>query len=60
MNFGSLTVKTKLSWSFGLLIFMLVAISIFSLKALSDANSQFSNYVSGIEVRARLAETVRT
>jgi methyl-accepting chemotaxis protein len=60
MNFKSLSVKAKLSWSFGLLIFMLVAISIFSLKALSDANSQFSNYVSGIEVRARLAETVRT
>src|SRR5471030_3190316 len=60
MNFKSLSVKARLSWSFGLLIFILVAISIFSLKALSDANSQFSNYVSGIEVRARLAETVRT
>src|SRR5476649_1368132 len=60
MNFKSLSVKARLSWSFGLLIFILVAISIFSLKALSDANSQFSRYVSGIEVRARLAETVRT
>ena len=60
MNFKSLSVKAKLSWSFGLLIIMLVAISVLSLKALSDANSQFSSYVSGIEARARLAETVRT
>jgi methyl-accepting chemotaxis protein-1 (serine sensor receptor) len=54
------TVKAKLVWSFGTLIAIVIAISFFSIKALSDANSEFSHYISSISARARLAETVRT
>lgn len=60
MNNKSLTVKAKLSLAFGFLTVIVIGISLFSLNALSDANDQFSNYVSGINARARLAETVRT
>ena len=54
------TVKAKLAWSFGTLIVIVLAISFISVKALSDANDEFSHYISSISVRARLAETVRT
>ena len=60
MKNKSISVKAKLASGFGMLTFIAIVISIFSVKGLSDANSQFSSYVSGISARAQLAETVRT
>jgi CHASE3 domain sensor protein len=60
MKNKSLPVRTKLSLGFGILTVIAIVIAIFSLKALGDANSQFSSYVSGINARAQLAESVRT
>ena len=60
MNNKSLSVRAKLSIGFGVLTAIVIIISGYSLKALSDANNQFSSFVSGINARAQLAETVRT
>ncbi|MFM0738641.1 methyl-accepting chemotaxis protein [Paraburkholderia xenovorans] len=60
MNFRTLSVRAMLSWGFGTLTILAMAISIFAVNALSDANDRFSNYVSGVQLRAHLVEKIRT
>jgi methyl-accepting chemotaxis protein len=60
MSIARISVKAKLSWSFGLLATMVVAVSGFSLKALDDSNDRFSRYISGINARADMVVKVRT
>ncbi len=48
-----------LGGAFALLVVMALAISSFALKALSDANEDFDNYLKGINARAVLAAQVR-
>jgi CHASE3 domain sensor protein len=55
-----LTIKTKLIAGFGMLSFVVVAVSGLSLKALSDSTDGFSNFVHGINARADMAVQVRT
>jgi methyl-accepting chemotaxis protein-1 (serine sensor receptor) len=55
-----MSVKAKLYGTFGLLTVMLVVVAAMSLKALNDANTRFSGFVSGIDARALVAQQVRT
>jgi methyl-accepting chemotaxis protein len=60
MNLKITSIKAKLSVGFGMLIFIVIAVSGLSLKALDDANERFSSYLSGISARADVAERIRT
>ena len=60
MTLKHLTIKTKLIAGFGMLSFVVVAVSGLSLKALSDSTDGFSNFVHGINARADMAVQVRT
>ena len=60
MDVKGMTVRTKLTWAFGVLSALVLAVSMFALHALGDANARFSSFVSGINARAQLAEQVRT
>jgi methyl-accepting chemotaxis protein-1 (serine sensor receptor) len=60
MNVKNLSVKAKLTGTFGVLAATVLIVSGISLKALNDANDRFANYVSGVNARANLAVQVRT
>ncbi|PMS22075.1 methyl-accepting chemotaxis protein [Trinickia dabaoshanensis] len=60
MDVKGMTVRTKLAWAFGVLSALVLAVSMFALHALSDANARFSSFVNGINAQAQLAEQVRT
>ncbi len=59
MNFNAMTVKTKLSLSFGVLAALVLAVSGLALYALSEINGGFAQYVHGVDARARIAADVR-
>ena len=59
MNFQHLTVRAKLTMAFGLLAGLVLLVSALAVQSLSAANDRFSEYVSGINARAALAEQVR-
>ena len=56
----NLTVRFKLAWAFGLLALVVLLISSFALKALSDANQRFDSFINGISVRVDMAAHVRS
>jgi methyl-accepting chemotaxis protein len=60
MDVKEMTVRTKLTITFGLLSALVLAVAMFALHALSDADARFSSFVNGINARAQLAEQVRT
>ncbi|MBW0445756.1 methyl-accepting chemotaxis protein [bacterium M00.F.Ca.ET.228.01.1.1] len=59
MNFHNLSEKAKLTAGFGSLAFVVLLVSAISLMALSDENERFSDFVSGINARAQMAESLR-
>ncbi|HVW48805.1 MAG TPA: methyl-accepting chemotaxis protein [Trinickia sp.] len=59
MNFNAMTVKTKLSLSFGVLAALVLVVSGLALYALSEINGGFAQYVHGVDARARIAADVR-
>ncbi|PQV55068.1 methyl-accepting chemotaxis protein [Paraburkholderia sp. BL21I4N1] len=60
MNLSNLSVRAKLTGAFGVLAAIVLIVSGIALKALNDANDRFSGFVSGINARAAMAESVRT
>jgi len=60
MNLNQMTVKAKLTLGFGVLSLIVLIVSAMALKDLSDSNDSFSEFVSGINARAEMAESVRT
>ncbi|MDO9004785.1 MAG: methyl-accepting chemotaxis protein [Aquabacterium sp.] len=56
---NNLTVRAKLAWAFGLLAFVVLLISGFALKSLSEANQRFDGFVNGIADRVDMAGKVR-
>ncbi|MFM0063925.1 methyl-accepting chemotaxis protein [Paraburkholderia aspalathi] len=60
MNLSNLSVKTRLTGTFGVLAATVLIVSGISLKSLNDANDRFANFVSGVNARATMAEQVRT
>jgi hypothetical protein len=60
MNSNRMTVKAKLSTAFGLLALVVLIVAGISLKSLTDANDRFYGFVTGINARAELAESIRT
>ncbi|KEZ06768.1 chemotaxis protein [Burkholderia sp. MSh2] len=55
-----MSIKTKLLGGFGLLAAVVVIVSGMALKALSDTNSEFQRYTTGINARANLSAQIRT
>jgi len=53
--FSTLSVRLKLIFSFGIMIFIILLVSILSLINLGDSNQRFSNYVDGLSKRKELA-----
>ncbi len=60
MSNKKLTVRTRLTASFGGLALMVLVVSGLSLKELTDANDRFVGFVDGINARAMLGAEVRT
>jgi len=60
MKFDNLTVRAKLTWAFSVLAVLVMLVAGLSLKSLTDANDRFTNYVRGINARAKMANGVRT
>lgn len=59
MAFKGLTVKRKLTLTFGALTLAVGAVSALSLHALSQSNSRFVEFVEGVNVRAQTAADAR-
>ncbi|CAB3726867.1 methyl-accepting chemotaxis protein [Paraburkholderia rhynchosiae] len=59
MNFNNLSEKAKLTVAFGSLAVVVLIVSAISLNALNDENQRFASFVSGINARAQMAESVR-
>ncbi|AKM05078.1 methyl-accepting chemotaxis protein [Burkholderia pyrrocinia] len=59
MHGKQLTVRTKLTLTFGLLTCVVLLVSFLGIVSLSNANAVFANYVNGINARAELAAKVR-
>jgi len=59
MNFHNLSEKAKLTAAFGSLAVVVMIVSGISLIALNDANERFAGFISGINARAQMAESVR-
>ncbi|MGU7775721.1 methyl-accepting chemotaxis protein [Burkholderia sp. MR1-5-21] len=55
-----MTVRAKLTMTFGMLTALVLAVALFALQALADGNARFVTYVTGIGARGMLAERVRT
>ncbi len=60
MNSKNMTVRAKLAAAFGILAVLVMLVAGLSLKSLADSNDRFSNYVRGINARAKMADSVRT
>ncbi|MDR7007451.1 methyl-accepting chemotaxis protein [Paraburkholderia strydomiana] len=60
MNFRNLSEKAKLAAAFGSLAVVVLIVSAISLKALNNANERFTGYMSGVNARAQMAESVRS
>jgi methyl-accepting chemotaxis protein len=52
---SNLSVKTKLSLSFGVMTLIILLVCLLSLLNLSDANQRFSSYVDGLSKRKEIA-----
>ncbi|WP_082751411.1 methyl-accepting chemotaxis protein [Burkholderia sp. MSMB1459WGS] len=59
MGLANLSVRTKLTGTFGVLAAIVFIASGVALNALNDANDRFSGFVHGINARAELAQSVR-
>ncbi len=55
MKLSNMSIRAKLGLTFGGLCAMVLLVAGVSLKSLSDANTRFENFVSGIDARAALA-----
>jgi len=60
MNFNKMTVRSKLTVAFGLLVLLVLLVFGLALQSLSSTNEYFKTYVDGIAARAALAEQVRS
>lgn len=60
MNLRNITIRNKLIAGFGVLAVIVLGVSVFSLRALSNSTDGFSNYVHGPSARADVAAQVRT
>ncbi|MGF6599074.1 methyl-accepting chemotaxis protein [Paraburkholderia sp. GAS448] len=60
MNIKQMSVRAKLYGAFASLTTVVLVVSGLSLNALNSANAHFSSFVSGINARAQLSQTVRT
>lgn len=58
MNLKNVTVRAKLTLTFGMLTLLVCGASGFAINALGNAQEQFGAYVHGIDVRAHLVEEI--
>jgi methyl-accepting chemotaxis protein-1 (serine sensor receptor) len=59
MELKQMTVRARLTLTFGLLAGLVLVVSVLAVNAMSDANKRFDQYVSGSSARAQLVEQVR-
>ncbi|SAK97503.1 methyl-accepting chemotaxis protein [Caballeronia pedi] len=59
MDFKQMTVRAKLTVTFGLLVGLVLVVSGMALSALGESNERFTQYVRGISARAQQADLVR-
>ncbi len=59
MRHARLKVKTQLGLAFGALVFMVLVVSLLSLRSLGSANENFAGYVQGVEAQSDLASGMR-
>ncbi len=57
---NNLTVRAKLTWAFGLLALVVLLISGFALRSLSEADQRFDGFVNGIAERTDVAWQMRS
>ncbi len=55
----NLTLRARLSWTFGLLAVISLIVSGIALKALADANERFDHYVHGVHARSTVSAQLR-
>ncbi|KAG8152589.1 methyl-accepting chemotaxis protein [Burkholderia catarinensis] len=60
MSFKQMTVRAKLTTTFGLLVSLILLVSCLAILALGDAQDGFADYVSSFSARANLVTQVRT
>ncbi len=59
MRHARLKVKTQLGLAFGALVFMVLVVSLLSLRSLGSATENFAGYVQGVEAQSDLASGMR-
>lgn len=59
MSMRNPTVRSKLTYAFGGLSFLVVLIAGMAINTISNENQRFVNYVNGINARANAAHLVR-
>jgi methyl-accepting chemotaxis protein-1 (serine sensor receptor) len=55
-----LSVRARLTWAFGALSALVLAVSCVALYALNESNARFEGFIKGINARANMAQSVRT
>jgi methyl-accepting chemotaxis protein-1 (serine sensor receptor) len=53
-----LSVRARLTWAFGALSALVLAVSCVALYALNESNARFEGFIKGINARANMAEGV--
>ena len=60
MHFSKLTMRTKLSLAFGLMVLLIVWVSLLSIRALNNSKADFHEFVTGITQRTELVRGVQS
>ncbi len=60
MHLNHLSVRAQLALAFGILAALVLLVAGFALKSLTDAHSQFTGYVHGVNARALPASACLT
>lgn len=59
MSLKNISIKSKLTFTFGGLALLVLLISGYAISMLTDDNERFENYVNGVNARANMAHLVR-
>ena len=59
MNFSNMTVKSQLSWAFGLLVALVLAVATVAVGALDDAHNKFTHYNNDVVAQNKLVDQLR-
>ena len=60
MGFQNMSMRARLGLSFGWMVLLIVVLSAVSIKDMGSAKNQFHDFVTGVNARAHLAQSVRS